>query len=176
MFRRRGNYILEDHFQDSLLALLKRFFVLEGSPGEDVVFCFGVSPRRCELECIEELDIDTVVLHNALNSLALDTDDALVVFLRNIPIQLCRKLFTQLLVALLNLFKMRCHDIDQEVVFRITLERNVAVCLFHDLVDLSALFTGNEFLQFISHLAANAHTIWVLIVKRDVASFEEEIE
>ena len=71
---------------------------------------------------------------------------------------------------------MRCHDIDQEIVLRITLKCDVAVRLFDDLVDLSTLFAGNEFLQFIGHLAANAHTIWILIVERDVTSFEKEIE
>ena len=69
-----------------------------------------------------------------------------------------------------------CHDINQKVIFRVGFEGNVAVCLFHDFVDLSALLSSDELLQFIGHLTTDAHTIRVLIVERDVASFEEQIE
>lgn len=166
---------MEHHFQHCFLAFVKRMLIFGRSPRKYIILGFGITTTSGKLEGIEEFDIDTIMLHDALNRFSLHSNNAFVVLLRNIPIQFGWEFFQELFIPFQNLLQLRSHDINQEVVLCITFERNVAVCCFHYFVDLATFLSCYKLLQLVCHFATDANAVWILRVELKL-SFEEEIE
>lgn len=68
------------------------------------------------VHCVGELDEDRVLLHDSLDVLATNTDDSLMVLVRNMEGNRSRHFLLDKAETLLHRFKTTSHDINVEVV------------------------------------------------------------
>jgi len=92
---RNMSYLLRDHLHDRLFEVHEVLVILGWCSRDDVVLVLVVAAEHSKLVRVRELDVDTPLLHDLLNALATDADDALVVDLRNMEGYLCRQLLLQ---------------------------------------------------------------------------------
>lgn len=111
------------------------------------------------IHSIGELDEDRVLLHNALDVLTTNTDDAFVVLIRHMERNRCRHFLLHKSEALLHGLISCCHDIDVEIVLIETIENDLHIALSHYLVDFAVLFATDEFLVLIGKLNLDANLV-----------------
>ena len=165
------------HLHYSLLELLERGVVLGWRACHDVVLVVLVPAQLSELLGIRKLDVDAVLLHDALNVLAADADDPLVVDLGHMERHLGRQLFLQQAQAIQRACVI-AGSVDEEVVVVEGLEldsdgevRSAEIRLstkslhlldtsrFHDLVELAILLARDKVTMLVSKLDLKADLV-----------------
>lgn len=100
-----------------------------------------------------------MLLHDALDVLTTNTDDAFVVLIRHMERNRCRHFLLHKSEALLHGLISCCHDIDVEVVLVETIENDLHIALSHYLVDFAILFATDEFLVLVGKLNLDADLV-----------------
>ena len=167
-------YLRIHQLHDSLFQIVQVHCVLRWGTRYDVVLVVIVTTHRSELLCIRKLDVDAVLLHDALDAATSDADDTLMVGLRNVE----RDLGRQFLLEKSKSLQDRCviaGDVDQEVVFVESLKLNLHVSSLHDLVDLAVLLATNELAVLIGKLDLEANLmVKALYEKAPIRHNEDE--
>ena len=151
-------YLRIHQLHDSLFQIVQVHCVLRWGTRYDVVLVVIVTTHRSELLCIRKLDVDAVLLHDALDAPASDTDDPLVIGLRDVERDLRRQLLLQQRQALQDR-PITASDVNEEVVFVERLELDLDVSGLHNLVDLAVLLPADEFAVLIRELNLEANLV-----------------
>jgi len=101
---------------------------------------------------IGEFDEDGVLLHNALNVLATDTNDTLVVLIRNVERDRGRHFKLYQIQTVLGRLVLGAAHVDVKVVLVPTIKDNLDIALAHDLVDLSILLATDKLFMLVREL------------------------
>jgi len=81
-----------------------------------------------------------------LDTLALYSNDAFVIFFGDEPVQFSGEFFEKLGITVRNLSESRCSDLDHEVILGSSVVKvDITMCVFHNLVNLATLLAGDEF-------------------------------
>lgn len=86
-------YLRVDEFHDGLLQVIQVHSILGRSTSNDIVLIVIVTTHRSKLLGVGELDVHAILLHDALDATATDTDDTFMVSLRHMEGDLGRKFF-----------------------------------------------------------------------------------
>lgn len=100
-----------------------------------------------------------MLLHDALDVLATNTDNALVILIRHVERNRCRHLLFNKSETLLHRVVCRCHDINVEVVLVETIEYDLNIALSHNLVDLAVLLATDKFFVLIGELNLDTNLV-----------------
>ena len=144
-------YLRIDKLHHGLLQIIEIDSVLGWSPCDNVVFIIIVSSQRCKFLSIRELDVDTVFLHDPLDTAPTHADDALVISLWDVERDLRRKLLLQQGEPL-KYGAIVASEIDEEIVVIERLKLNLHVRCLHDLVDLAIFLAADKFTVLIGQL------------------------
>lgn len=150
-----------DHLQNLVLNGIEILGVPGRRAADDVVDLDIVvfAAHAASVHCIRELDKDRVLLHDALNVLSSDANDALVVLVRDMERDGSGHLLLNKGQTLLHRVVAGGHDIDVEVILIEAVEDDLDTALAHNLVDLSVLLAADEFLVLIGKLDLDANLV-----------------
>ena len=126
--------------------------VTSGRTADNVVDfeIFVIAPvHGATVHRIRELDEDRVLLHDALNVLASDADDTLMVLVWNVEGNSSWHLSLNKLQSVFSCVVRRATNIDVEVVVIETIEDDLNIGMRHNLVDLAVLLAADEFLMLV---------------------------
>lgn len=149
---------LLNHVHDLLLDELQVVGIARRRTANDVVDLdvIIILSDTATIHGVGELDEDRVLLHDALDVLATNADDALVVLIRHVERDGSRHLQLHEVQAVLRSLVLRAAYINVEVVLVEAVEDNLHVALAHDLVDLAVLLATDELLVFVGELDLDA--------------------
>lgn len=136
-------YLGVNEFHNGLLEVIQIHGILRRSTSNDVVFVVIITTHRGKLFGIREFNVNTVLLHDALDATTTNADNTLMVSLRNMERDLGRKFFLEQRKTLHD----RCiiaGNVNQKVVFVKGLELDLHISCLHDLIDLAVLLSANE--------------------------------
>jgi hypothetical protein len=100
-----------------------------------------------------------VLLHDALDMLSTNTDDALVILIRHMERDRCRHFLLYECKALLHRLVGCSHDINVEVVLVETIEDNLNIALSHYFVDFTVLLATDKFFMLVGKLDLDTNLI-----------------
>ena len=75
-------YLGVDELHDGLFEVVQVHGILRWCPSDHVVFVVIVPAKRSEFLCVGEFDVDTILLHDALNAPAPDANDTFMISFR----------------------------------------------------------------------------------------------
>ena len=150
-----------DHLQNFSLDELKILGVSSGSPANHIVntAVIVIATHSATIHGIRELDEDRMLLHDALDVLATDTDNALMVLIRDVEGDGSGHLLLHQSQTLLHRGVVVGQDIDVEVVLAEVIEDDLDVAVAHDLVDLAVLLSAHKFLVLIGEFDLNTNLV-----------------
>lgn len=156
---------LLDHIHDLLLDKVQVLGIAGRRAADDivdldVVFLFTVAST---VHSVGELDEDRVLLHDALDVLTTDTNDALVVLIRNVERDGRGHLLLNEVKTVLRGFVLGATDYDVEVVLVEAIEDDLHTTVAHDLVDLAILLTTDELFVLVGKLDLHTHIVLRLL-------------
>ena len=100
-----------------------------------------------------------MLLHDALDVLATNADNTLMVLVRNVEGNGCRHLLLHQSQTFLHGGVVVCQDVDVEVVLAEVVENDLDIAVAHDLVDLAVLLAAHKFLVFIGELDLDTNLV-----------------
>ena len=125
------------------------------------------------IHSIGKLNEDRILLHDALNVLTTDTNNALVVLIRHMEGNSSwHLLFDKVETVLCGLVLCAAYY-NVEVVLIEAVKDDLHAAVAHDLVDLAVFLTADEFFVLIGELDLDTHVILRLLHKRDVADHHQ---
>jgi hypothetical protein len=136
----------------------------------DVVLLLAVASA---VHGVGELYKDGVFLHDALDVLTADADDALVVLVGHVERDGSRHLLLDKIKTVLRSVILGAAYYDVEVVLVEAVEDDLHAAVAHDLVDLAVLLTADKFFMLIGELDLHAHVVLRLLDKGDVANHHQ---
>jgi hypothetical protein len=166
---------LLDHIHDLLLDKIEVLGVTGWRTTDDVVnldvvFLLAVAAT---VHGVRKLHKDRVLLHNALNVLTTDTNDALVVLVRHVERDGRRHLLFDQIEAVLRGLVLGTTNYNVEVVFVESVKHDLHTAVAHDLVDLAVLLTTDEFFVLVGKLNLHTHVVLRLLHEWDVADHHQ---
>lgn len=147
-----------DEFHHALLEVVEVHRVFRRRPRNDVVLVVVVPSERSEFLRVGELDVDSVLLHDPLDVLPADADDALVIRLRNVERDFGREFFLKHRETVEGA-RVVSGDVDEEVVVVEGFKLDLDVGGFHDLVELAVLLARDELAVFVGELDLEADLV-----------------
>lgn len=158
-----------------LLQILKVDGVLGRGPRNDVVFVIVVSAKRGKLLRVRELDINAVLLHDALDAASTNADDSLVIRFGDVERDFRRQLLLKQGQTLQNRH-IRSSNVDQEVVVVECFELDLHIGRLHYLVDFAILLAADEFPVFVGKLDLEANFVVEGLQGPRVARVRDRVE
>lgn len=160
---------LLDHVHDLLFDQVQALGIARRRAANDVVDfdVVLVLAKATAVHGIGELDEDRVLLHDALDVLAADADDALVVLVRDVERDGGGHLLLDHLQPIFSGLVLGAADYNVEVVLVEDIEDDLNATVAHDLVDLAVLLTTNKLFVLVGKLELDAHTVLGLLDKRN---------
>jgi len=151
---------LLNHVHDLLLDKLKVVGVTRRSAADDVVNLdvIIVLANATTVHGIRELDEDRVLLHDALDVLASNANDALVVLVRHVERDRSWHLKLHKIQTTLCSLVLRTAHVNVEVVLIEAIKDNLDIALTHDLVDFAVLLAADKLLVLIRKLHLNTQS------------------
>jgi len=145
---------LFDHVHDLLLDKLQIVCVTRRSATDDVVDLdvIVVLANATTIHGIGKLDEHRVLLHDALNVLTSNADDALVVLVWHVERDGSRHLKLHEVQSTLRSLVLRTAHVNVEVVLVEAIKDNLHIALTHDLVDLTVLLAADELFVLVREL------------------------
>lgn len=141
-----------------MLEVLEIDRIFGWGAGNDVVFIIIVASERSELFCVGELDVNPILLHDALDAAASNANDTFVIRFRDMERYLSGKLFLEKREALEDR-RIGASNIDEEVVVVESLEFDFDVRSLHDLVNLPILLATDELSMLVRKLDLEANLV-----------------
>lgn len=145
---------LFNHVHDFLLDELQVLCITSGCAAYDVVNLdvVVISSVCASIHCIGELDEDGVSLHDPLNVLATNSDDALVVLVGDVERDGSWHLLFHKFKAISRGVVVLTTNVNVEVVLIESIKDDLDVRMAHDLVNLAVLLATDEFFMFVCKL------------------------
>ena len=148
---------LLDHVHDLLLDEFQIVGVARRSAADDVVDLdvIIILANATTVHGVGELDKDRVLLHDALDVLTSNADNALVVLVRYVERNGSWHLKLHKIQSTLCCLVLRTAHVNVEVVLVEAIKDNLHIALTHDLVDFAVLLAADELLVLIRELDLN---------------------
>lgn len=150
-----------NHLQNLALNKLKVLGIAGGGSADDIVnSAVVVLPAHATpIHRIGELDEDGMFFHDALDMLAANANNTLVVLVRHVKRDGCRHLLLHQAQALLHGVVCMALNFDVEVVLAKVVKHNLDVALPHDFVDFSILLSTDKLLVLIGELDLDSNLV-----------------
>ena len=166
---------LLNHVHDLLLDKVQVLSIASRSTANDVVNLdvIFLLAKASTVHSVRELDEDRVLLHDTLDVLTTNTDDALMVLVWHVERNCSgHLLFDEVEAILSRLVLCTAHD-DIEVVLVEAIEHNLYAAVAHDLVDLAVLLAADKLLVFVGELNLDTHVVLRLLHEWDIANHHQ---
>lgn len=152
---------LLNHVHNLLLDQVQALRVTSRSAADDIVDLDVIIflAHATTIHGVGELDKDRVFLHDALNVLATNANDSLVVLVRNVEGNGSGHFLLDKIQAVLGGLILIAAHVDVEVVLVEAIKDDLHVALAHDLVDLAILFATDKLLVLVGKLDLHPHLV-----------------
>jgi len=143
-----------NHFQYFALDEFKILRVAGGGAANDIVdpTIIVLAAHPATVHSVGELDENRMLLHDPLDVLAANTNDALVVLIGNMERDGCGHFLLHKPQTLLHGVVGAGLNFDVEVILAEVVKHDLDIALAHDLVDLAILLATNELLMLVGQL------------------------
>lgn len=175
VFRHKLSISLLDHIHNLLLDQIQVLSVTGRSTADDIVDLdvLFLLAETTAVHGIRELDKDRIFLHDTLDMLTTNADNALMVLIGDVERDGRGHLLFDEIKSIFRGFILGTADDNVKVVLVEPIKDNLNAAVAHNLVNLAILLAADEFLVLVGQFDLDAHVVLRLLDEGNVADDHE---